>query len=91
MQFIKMRNKLVPKPSFPPAALLMTLMPVDGRELHKSSLLGFSYPRKGGRLKGGEGGGQESKSKERPPVLCESQLAKHRPKFNGSFVRWLIA
>lgn len=32
-------------------------MPVDGRELHKSSLLGFSYPRKGGRLKGGEGGG----------------------------------
>lgn len=88
-----MRNKLVPKPSFPPAALLMNLMPVDGRELHKSNLLGFSYPLEGGKLKGCVCVCvcQESKSKERPPVLCESQLAIHRPKFNGSLLCWLIA
>jgi len=50
MQFIKTRNKYVPKPSFLWAALLMTLMPADGRELHASSLLEFSHPQQGREL-----------------------------------------
>jgi len=70
MQFIKKKNKHVPKLSFPSAALLMTLVPADGEDQCTIRLCRFSHPQKGEELKVG----QQCKSKERPPVLWENLL-----------------